>query len=89
MRKLTLCLLACCAVAASSYAQDVPVNREKYPDYVDPRKAYPLRAGTGSVPILDPCETVLVVPPVPPLALYETVYVGLVNESVVDFELAS
>ena len=41
MRKLTLCLLACCAVAASSYAQDVPVNREKYPDYVDPRKAYP------------------------------------------------
>ena len=39
MRKLTLFMLACCAVAAS--AQDVPVNREKYPDYVDPRKAYP------------------------------------------------
>ena len=34
-------MLACCAVAASSYAQDVPVNREKYPDYVDPQKAYP------------------------------------------------
>lgn len=41
MRKLTLCMLACCSVAASLYAQDVPVNREKYPDYVDPRKAYP------------------------------------------------
>lgn len=41
MRKFTLCMLTCCAVAASSYAQDVPVNREKYPDYVDPRKAYP------------------------------------------------
>lgn len=38
MRKLTLFMLACCAMAAS--AQDVPVNREKYPDYVDPRKAY-------------------------------------------------
>ena len=31
-------MLACCAMAAS--AQDVPVNREKYPDYVDPRTAY-------------------------------------------------
>ena len=39
MRKLTLLMLACCAMAAS--AQDVPVNRERYPDYVDPRKAYP------------------------------------------------
>ena len=39
MRKITLLMLACCAMAAS--AQDVPVNREKYPDYVDPRKAYP------------------------------------------------
>ena len=38
MRKITLLMLACCAMAAS--AQDVPVNREKYPDYVDPRKAY-------------------------------------------------
>ena len=38
MRKLTLFMLACCAMAAS--AQDVPVNREKYPDYVDPRTAY-------------------------------------------------
>ena len=34
-------MLACCSVAASLYAQDVPVNREKYPDYVDPQKAYP------------------------------------------------
>ena len=34
-------MLACCAAVASSYAQDVPVNREKYPDYVDPQKAYP------------------------------------------------
>ena len=41
MRKFTLCMLACCSVAASLYAQDVPVNREKYPDYVDPQKAYP------------------------------------------------
>lgn len=31
-------MLACCAMAAN--AQDVPVNREKYPDYVDPRTAY-------------------------------------------------
>ena len=38
MRKLTLLMLACCTMAAS--AQDVPVNREKYPDYVDPRTAY-------------------------------------------------
>ena len=38
MRKLTLFMLACCAMAAN--AQDVPVNREKYPDYVDPRTAY-------------------------------------------------
>lgn len=40
MKNLTLCLLACCSVAASAWAQDVPVNREKYPDYVDPAKAY-------------------------------------------------
>ena len=39
MRKLTLLMLAGIAMAAS--AQDVPVNREKYPDYVDPRTAYP------------------------------------------------
>ena len=32
-------MLAGIAMAAS--AQDVPVNREKYPDYVDPRTAYP------------------------------------------------
>lgn len=38
MRKLTLLMLAGIAMAAS--AQDVPVNREKYPDYVDPRTAY-------------------------------------------------
>lgn len=40
MTKLTLCLLACCSMAASAWAQDVPVNRKKYPDYVDPMKAY-------------------------------------------------
>lgn len=38
MRKLTLLMLAGIAMAAS--AQDVPVNREKYPDYVDPREVY-------------------------------------------------
>ena len=27
-------------MAAGAWAQDVPVNREKYPDYVDPMKAY-------------------------------------------------
>ncbi|MCM1516995.1 MAG: hypothetical protein NC080_11420, partial [Paraprevotella sp.] len=40
MTKFTLCLLACCSMTASAWAQDVPVNREKYPDYVDPTKAY-------------------------------------------------
>ena len=38
MRKFTLFMLAGIAMAAS--AQDVPVNREKYPDYVNPRAAY-------------------------------------------------
>ncbi len=27
-------------MAASAWAQDIPVDREKYPDYVDPTKAY-------------------------------------------------
>ncbi len=40
MTKFTLCLLACCSMAASAWAQDVPVDREKYPDYVDPAKVY-------------------------------------------------
>lgn len=40
MKRLTLCLLACCSAVAGVWAQDVPVNREKYPDYVDPVKAY-------------------------------------------------
>lgn len=40
MRKFTLWLLACCAFAASANAQEDHVNREKYPDYVDPREAY-------------------------------------------------
>ena len=40
MKRIALCLWAGCAIAASSYAQDVPVNREKYRDYVDPQKAY-------------------------------------------------
>lgn len=41
MRRITLAMMACCALATVSYAQDVPVNREKYPDYADPQKAYP------------------------------------------------
>ncbi len=40
MTKFTLCLLACCSMAAGAWAQDVPVDREKYPDYVDPTKVY-------------------------------------------------
>ncbi len=40
MKRLTLSLLACCTMAAGAWAQDVPVDREKYPDYVDPTKVY-------------------------------------------------
>lgn len=40
MRFLTLCALALCSLAARAQVQDVPVNKERYPDYVDPQKAY-------------------------------------------------
>lgn len=41
MKKVTLCALALCSLAVSAQTQDVPVNRERYPDYVNPQKAYP------------------------------------------------
>lgn len=41
MKKVTLCALVLCSLAVSAQTQDVPVNRERYPDYVDPQKAYP------------------------------------------------
>lgn len=38
--KLTLSLLACCAVTATAHAQGIPYDEEKLPGYVEPMKAY-------------------------------------------------
>ncbi|MCM1447559.1 MAG: PKD domain-containing protein [Bacteroides sp.] len=38
--KLTLCLLACCAIATTARSQGIPYDEEKLPGYVEPMKAY-------------------------------------------------
>lgn len=39
-KRLTLCLLGCCTMAATAMAQDIPNDSVKTPEYIDPMEIY-------------------------------------------------